>query len=182
MNESTNFRRLSLPTRRQLLSGTGLVMGGLLAGSRGLAESPPEPMRQAPATAGNRQRTSLHDEVMLTASAARIYATLLDGKQFAACTGLPAEIDPKAGGGFSMFGGQIVGRNVELVADRLVVQAWRPTHWDPGVYSMAKFELKPMGSGTMIVLDHTGFPAGEYDSLESGWTAHYWNPLKKFLV
>jgi len=177
MNEST-----FLTTRRRLVSGTGLIVGGLIAGSRGFAEAPQEPMKQTPATAANRQRTSLHDEVMLKAAAARIYATLLDAKQFAACTGLPAEIDPKVGGAFSLFGGQIVGRNVELVPDRLVVQAWRPSHWGPGVYSMAKFELKAAGTGTMVVLDHTGFPAGDYDGLESGWTEHYWDPLRKFLV
>src|SRR5579862_7690105 len=55
------------------------------------------------------------------------------------------------------------------------------THWDPGVYSVVKFELKPQGSGTTLILDHTGFPEGEYDSLFKGWGLRYWDPLKKYL-
>jgi uncharacterized protein YndB with AHSA1/START domain len=95
----------------------------------------------------------------------RIYEILRNSKQFAAFTGMPSNIDPAAGGAFSMFGGVIVGRNIELIPNQRIVQAWRPTHWDPGVYSIVKFELKPQGSGTLLILDHSGFPEGEYDHL-----------------
>ena len=81
-----------------------------------------------------------------------------------------------------MFGGLIVGRNVELVVNERVVQAWRPTHWSPGVYSVAKFDLKQTGAMTEVSLDHTGFPEGEFDHLDWGWTNHYWEPLKKFFA
>jgi len=111
----------------------------------------------------------------------RLYEALLDPKQFAAFSGMPAEIDPKPGGAFTLFGGQIVGRNIELVPNQRIVQAWRPSHWDPGIYSIARFELKPAGTGTTIVFDHTSFPAGEFDHLQWGWHNHYWQPLTKFL-
>jgi activator of HSP90 ATPase len=80
-----------------------------------------------------------------------------------------------------MFGGQIVGRNVELVPGQRIVQAWRPTHWDPGIYSIAAFVFQPKAGGTLVVLDHKGFPEGDFDHLEWGWHDHYWEPLKKFL-
>lgn len=80
-----------------------------------------------------------------------------------------------------MFGGLIVGRNVELVPTQRIVQAWRPTHWNPGIYSIVRFDLKPDGPQTLIVLDHTGFPEGEFDNLAHGWKSHYWEPLAKFL-
>jgi activator of HSP90 ATPase len=76
----------------------------------------------------------------------------------------------------------IVGRNIELVSNQRIVQAWRPTHWDPGIYSIAHFEFNPRDAETTLVFDHTGFPAGEYDHLDSGWHSHYWDPLKKFLA
>lgn len=81
-----------------------------------------------------------------------------------------------------MFAGLIVGRNIELVPGARVVQAWRPGHWNPGVYSIARFELTPKGSGTTITFDHTGFPEGEFDNLLSGWNGHYWEPLAKYLT
>ena len=168
-------------TRRQMASGIALAFCSLVTASAALAEAPQQAMQEKPATAANRARTSLHEEIELKAAPQRIYEVLLDAKQFAAFTGMPAEIDAKPGGAFSMFGGQIVGRNVELVANQRIVQAWRPTHWDPGIYSIAAFVFKPTGGGTLVVLDHKGFPEGDFDHLEWGWHNHYWDPLKNFL-
>ena len=168
-------------TRRQMASCTVLAFCSLATASATLAEAPQQAMQEKPATAANRARTSLHEEIELKAAPQRIYEVLLDAKQFAAFTGMPAEIDAKPGGAFSMFGGQIVGRNVELVANQRIVQAWRPSHWDPGIYSIAAFAFKPTGGGTLVILDHKGFPEGDFEHLEWGWHNHYWEPLKKFL-
>jgi activator of HSP90 ATPase len=136
---------------------------------------------EKPATAAHQSLTAIHYEIDFKPSPKRLYEAILDQKQFAACTGLPATIDPTPGGAFSMFGGVIVGRTIELIPNQRIVQAWRPTHWDPGVYSIVHFEFKPRGAETTLIFDHTGFPAGEYDSLDSGWQSHYWEPLRKFL-
>ena len=73
----------------------------------------------------------------------------MDAKQFATFSGMPATIDPTAGGAFSMFGGQIVGRTIESGPDQRIVQAWRPAHWDPGIYSIVEFQLKRQSAGTL---------------------------------
>jgi activator of HSP90 ATPase len=166
-------------TRRQLVTGAAIAISGIAANVTSLGESPQQPLPEKPGTTVTSNRTSLHDEVVVKTSPQRIYELLLDAKQFAALTGAPAEIDPKAGGAFSIFGKLIEGRNVELVANQRVVQAWRPASWEPGVYSIVRFEFKPHSSGTMIVLDHTGFPEGDFKHLEWGWSAHYWQPMKK---
>jgi activator of HSP90 ATPase len=165
-------------TRRQFIAGA-IAFGGLANSTVSLGAQQPA---TAPGTTENQKRTALHQEVDFQASAQRIYGALLDAKQFAALTGMSAEIDPKPGGAFSTFGGLIVGRNIELIPNQRIVQAWRPTHWDPGVYSLVRFELKPHGSETRIVLDHTGFPEGDFESLNSGWKPRYWDPLRKFLA
>jgi len=130
-------------TRRRMVAGVVLVLGGGMAGPYLLAESKAQAMKEVPVTAANATRTSLHYEVDFKASPQRIYDVLLSPKEFSAFTGLAAEIDAKPGGAFSLFGGLIVGRNVDLVPSLRIVQAWRPTHWDPGMYSIVKFELKP---------------------------------------
>jgi hypothetical protein len=47
---------------------------------------------------------------------------------------------------------------------------------------MVKFELRPHGSGTLLVLDHTGFPEGDYGHLYLGWGLRYWSPLNAYLT
>lgn len=162
-------------TRRHAISGAAAALAGLVTSRNLFAQTPPA-SSQSPSA--NAARTFLHQEIDLKASAARIYAALLDSKQFAAFSHLPADIHSEPGGAFSMFGERIFGRNVELVPNQRIVQAWRSAGWDPGVYSIVRFEFKEHGAQTTVVLDHTGFPIGDYDNLYSGWKSHYWDPLQ----
>jgi activator of HSP90 ATPase len=183
MNDGTNPPSAAhTTTRRQIITTIAIACCARIAPPSLWAESQEKSMNETPSTAANKTRTSLHQEIDLKAPPQRIYEVLLSSKDFAACTGAPAEIDPKAGGAFSMFGGMIVGRNIELVPGQRIVQAWRPADWPAGLYSLVRFELKPRGSETTVVLDHTSFPEGGYDHLSAGWHEHYWEPLKKFLA
>src|ERR1700676_3664986 len=126
---------------------------------------------------------SIRQAVIIKASPKRVYDALLDAKQFSAFTGgAPAEIDSKAGGAFSCFGGMITGRNVELMPNQRIVQAWRAGNWPEGVYSIVRFELDAQGSETRLTLDHSAFPEGNAEHLEGGWHKMYWEPLKKYLA
>src|SRR5258707_12370884 len=155
MSENTKSAApASTQTRRQAVAGIAV---GLVACSRALAETQrPSSMNQVP-TIPDSKRTSLHQEVDFKATPQRIYQALLSSNDFAAFTGAPAEIDPKPGGAFSLFGGRVVGRNVELVPNQRIVQAWRViADFPEGVYTLVKFELKPPASQTTVLLDQTG--------------------------
>jgi activator of HSP90 ATPase len=181
MNEENYSPGLDdVSARRQFIVGTALVLGTLsVACAR--AQTGTQQAASTPSADTECKRTTLHQAVDLNATPDRIYEVLLDSKQFTAFSGAPAQIDRSAGGTFSLFGNLVVGRNIELVPKVLIVQAWRPTDWTPGVYSLVKFELRALGSQTQVVLDHTGFPAGGIEHLNSGWKAHYWDPLRKYL-
>jgi activator of HSP90 ATPase len=169
-------------TRRSAIFHVAGMIGALAASQHASAQQePPEPTKEKPATGPNRLRTSIHQEIKLPATPKHIFDVLLDAKQFATFTGLPAEIDPEVGGTFKTFGGLIEGRNIELIPGQRIVQAWRPASWDPGLYSIVHFELKPSGAATLLTLDHTGFPEGLCDHLAFGWNTRYWEPLKKYL-
>jgi activator of HSP90 ATPase len=157
-------------TRRQVIAGGGL--GLVAAAARAGAEKP-----NAILTA-----KAIHQEEDFKCGAQRIYEALLDAGQFRAFSGgRAAEIHREAGGAFSLFDGHIVGRNVELVSNRRIVQAWRSASWPEGIYSIARFELLEQPGGTRLVFDHTGFPPQMAESLESGWNKNYWTALHKFL-
>jgi len=123
---------------------------------------------------------AIHEEIDFNASPQQLYEALLDARQFTEFSGRPAEINREVGGAFSLFKGHIIGRNVELVPNQRIVQAWRVVTWPEGAYSIARFELKPQGSGTRLVLDHIGFPEGLHDHLAQGWEENYWSLLKKY--
>jgi len=173
-------------TRRHVMVGVAIAFGGIALGSTEAWAGTEEEI--------SRTAESIHQEPILKASRKRIYEALTDAKQFDKVIQLsgvmqsmhlpdkPAEISREGGGAFTLFGGYITGRHVELVPSERIVQAWRTGGWPPGIFSIAKFELVEQGSGTKIVFDHTGFPKGEAEVLASGWKAHYWEPLAKLLA
>lgn len=182
MKTNSKLGVLTRPTRRELIASILLAGCGSSLSIAAWSQSKEDKMASIPSSDANKSRTSLHQEIDYKASVERIYQVLLSSKDFTAFSGAAAEIDPKPGGTFSMFGGLVVGRNVELVPNQRIVQAWRLSGEFPeGVYSLVKFELKAVESQTRIVLDHTGFPEGHYDHLYEGWHSHYWEPLRKFL-
>src|SRR5262245_48440055 len=68
---------------------------------------------------------SIHQEVTIKASPTRVYDALTDGTQFTKVTAFspvmnaaPARIGRAAGESFTLFGGHIIGRQVELVPAR----------------------------------------------------------------
>jgi activator of HSP90 ATPase len=135
--------------------------------------------RKTGPAAATASSATIHQEVDLEASPDRIYDALLDAKQFKAITGgFPTEIAAEAGGAFSCFGAHIVGRNVEIVPKRRIVQAWRVATWPEGVYSIVRFELKPQQAGTRVILDHTRYPPELREHLAAGWEDHYWKGLR----
>src|SRR5438270_4994173 len=123
---------------------------------------------------------TIHQEIDFTASPQQLYEALLDTKQFAEFSGRPAEINREVGGASSLFKGHIIARNLELVRNQRIVQSWRVVTWPEGEWSIARFDLKPTGTGTHVVFNHIGFPDGLRDHLAQGWEDNYWSLLRKY--
>jgi activator of HSP90 ATPase len=174
-----------LSRRHWLFQSAAAACGFALTASRAWGASDDGVVRTAEA---------IHQEVSFHARAKRLYEALTDASLFqkiellsAAMKSLdvtshPAMILREPGGSFSLFGDYIVGRQLELVPDRRIVQAWRVQSWGPGIYSVARFQFAEEGSTTKLVFDHAGFPPGTAEHLAAGWYANYWEPLRKFLV
>jgi len=122
----------------------------------------------------------IHQEVDLNATPQKVYEALLDSKQFTDFSRREAKIDREVGGASSLFKGHIIARDLELIPNQRIVQGWRVVTWPEGAWSIARFDLKPNGSGTHLVLDHIGFPEGLHDHLAQGWDENYWSLLKKY--
>ena len=124
---------------------------------------------------------AIHQEITFGADGAKLFDVLTDGAAFAEATGAPASIDAQAGGSFSCFGDQIVGRFVEIVPGERIVQAWRVASWEPGIYSLVTFTFVGDGADTRVLLDQVGHPESAESDLDAGWGKMYWDQLKAYL-
>jgi uncharacterized protein YndB with AHSA1/START domain len=173
-------------TRRRAIAGLAFMVGGVALGS-------------TTAWAGDEnvishESEAIHQEASFAASRKRVYDALTDSGQFDKVVqlsaamksipqgGKPTKISNQEGGAFSLFGGYITGRQIELVPNERIVQAWRAATWEPGIFSVVRFQLTEQGAGTKIIFDHTGFPKGQSAHLAAGWKDNYWEPLGKMLA
>ena len=127
--------------------------------------------------------SDIHQEVTFKAKPARIYEALMDSREHEAFTANgAAQVSRDAGGAFSCHGGHIEERNIELLPNKRIIQAWRAKNWPEGIYSIVRFELKGEDGGTRLIFDQTGAPEDQREMLESGWHKRYWEPLAAYLA
>ena len=167
----------------------------LTAAARGLAASNSSNVAVAITDGLSHSSEAIHQELLFNASPQRVYGALTNSKSFDAITRLsdgdallkapgakPTAINNEVGGTFTLFGGYVTGRNLEMLPGESLVQAWRAGSWKPGAFSIAAFSFAKEGTKTKLLFDHRGFPDGEGTSLAQGWHAHYWGPLTTFLA
>lgn len=124
---------------------------------------------------------TIRQTVTFKASPHEVYEILMDAKKHAELTGGEAKISRKVSGKFIIYGGEIEGKNLELVPDKKIIQSWRYSDWPEGHYSTATFLLDETDKGTRLTFTQTGVPDDKYEDIKQGWNDYYWGPIKEML-
>jgi uncharacterized protein YndB with AHSA1/START domain len=90
----------------------------------------------------------------------------------------PADFDPRVGGVFSQWGGDIHGTMTAVVPGGRLVEEWWADDW--ALPSVAAFTLSEHGEGTLLELKHTEVPDEEADEYDAGWDVSYLGPIKEW--
>jgi uncharacterized protein YndB with AHSA1/START domain len=94
-------------------------------------------------------------------------------------TGYPAVMDSKPGTEFSLWEGDITGKNLEIIPGEKIVQEW--FFDDPENPSIVTIELEEENKGTRIKLLHTNVPDEAYGNIDYGWKEYFFGAMKKYL-
>ena len=126
---------------------------------------------------------TIEQTVFFKASPDEIYDALLDPRKHAVFTGSPATTSAKVGASFTAWDGYIIGKNLELVRGKKIVQAWKTTEWPDGYpVSRLEFALAAKKGGTELKMVHSKVPAEQVADYTGGWRSAYWDPLKAYLA
>ncbi|MBN1790881.1 MAG: SRPBCC domain-containing protein [Bacteroidales bacterium] len=93
-------------------------------------------------------------------------------------SGYPAQMEAREGTEFSIFEGDIAGRNIKISENKELVQEWY--FGDRQEQSIVTISLKQHQSGTKVSLEHTNVPDEEAEEFEEGWNNTYWGAIKEF--
>ena len=121
---------------------------------------------------------TLKQKVFFKANPHDVYEALMDSKKHAQFTGAKASISREVGREFTAYDGWILGKNIELIPDKKIVQTWHGIDWPEGHYSTVTFLFKKIKAGTQLDFTHEGVPEEFYEDIKQGWFDHYWDKMK----
>jgi activator of HSP90 ATPase len=125
---------------------------------------------------------TLQMAAQLPESPHRLYDMYLDPEIHAAFTGAPVTIAPVIGAEFRAFDGALAGKILHLVPKRLIVQAWRASHWSPeDLDSTLILTFWPDEAGARIEFVQVNVADHDLAGVSQGWEKYYWTPWREYL-
>jgi activator of HSP90 ATPase len=113
----------------------------------------------------------------IPASPEEVFMSLTDKAKLELWTRDKAEMTKEPGSEFSLFDGSIVGKNIEMLEGKKLVQQW---YFDQKEESIVTINLFPDKNGTSVELKHTNIPDNEYEDMVDGWDVSYFGMLHDF--
>jgi activator of HSP90 ATPase len=92
-------------------------------------------------------------------------------------------VSRKAGGAFTAFGGELKGKNLLVIPNKMIVQTWRASGWkksDPDsilVMPVQQNENRRAGRS-----GHVNVPEHDHQGVTDGWEHYYWQPWRDHLA
>jgi len=114
----------------------------------------------------------------IQASPEEIFSAITNPLTIELWSGYPAQMEAKENTEFSIFGGDICGRNISIVVNKQLIQEWY--FGDSLAESIVTILLKPANKGTSVIIEHSNVPDEVAEEFEEGWRKYYWGAIKEF--
>jgi activator of HSP90 ATPase len=124
---------------------------------------------------------SLKMSITLPVKAEKLYKAWLDSKQHSAFTGAEAKASGKVNGKHSAWDGYIWGKNLELKANKKIIQSWRTSEFpEDAPDSTLEILFEEKSGKTKLSLYHHGLQKGDAKKYTQGWKDFYFTPMKQY--
>ena len=142
-----------------------------------------QPSSNPPSNPSQSLTTSLSDSITFNCPAPELYHCLTDPGRVLAWSRSPSSALPQIilpGAPFSLFGGNIVGKFLELKPPHALTLEWRLKNWTAA--SKVQISIaEESSSSCRVELEHQGVPEGEVERIRENWHNYYWTPIKRMI-
>ena len=115
---------------------------------------------------------------ILSATPEEVFAALTNPATIQLWSGDPAIMSTEPGSEFSLWEGNIEGKNIEFEKDKKIVQQWYFGEQEED--SIVTIKLFPDRNKTSLELRHTNIPDDDYENIVDGWNNVYFGSLIEF--
>lgn len=114
----------------------------------------------------------------INAEPSDIYSALTNPYTIELWSGYPAQMSTIQGSEFSLWEGDITGKNLEFIQDRKVVQEWY--FGDQVEKSVVTITIAPDRENSLVIVEHTNIPDDEFNDIAEGWREYYIGAIINF--
>lgn len=114
----------------------------------------------------------------INAEPSDIYSAITNPYTIELWTGYPAQMSTEPGSEFSLWDGDITGRNIEFVQDKKVVQEWY--FGDRDDKSIVTITISPDNNNSLVTVEHTNIPDEDFSEIAEGWREYYFGAIMNF--
>ena len=114
----------------------------------------------------------------INAEPSDVYAALTNPFTIELWSGYPAVMSEEPGSEFSLWEGDISGRNIEFIKDRKVVQQWY--FGDQTEESVVSITIVGRGENSEVTVEQTNIPDDEFKDIAEGWREFYIGAIINF--
>ena len=114
----------------------------------------------------------------IPATPEEIYLALTNPLSIKLWSGAEAEMSAEPESEFSLFDGEVQGKNLEFEENTKIVQQWYFDVQDEP--SIVTIKLHEHPKGASVELLHTNIPNESYDEFVDGWNTSYFGELLEF--
>jgi len=114
----------------------------------------------------------------INAEPADVYSAITNPYTIGLWSGYPAVMSEEPGSEFSLWEGDITGKNLEFVRNKKVVQEWY--FGEQTEKSIVTITIKPDGEDSEVTVEHTNIPDADFADIASGWREFYFGAIMSF--
>jgi activator of HSP90 ATPase len=114
----------------------------------------------------------------INAEPSDLYSALTNPYTIELWSGYPAVMSTEPGSEFSLWEGDITGKNLEFVQDRKVVQEW--FFGEQTEKSLVTINITPDGENSVVTVEQSNIPDDDFTDISEGWREYYIGAIINF--
>jgi len=107
-----------------------------------------------------------------------VYSALTNPLTIEVWSGYPAIMSEEPGSEFSLWEGDITGRNLEFIKDRKIVQEWY--FGEQTDKSIVTISIQSDKEDSQVTVEHTNIPDKDFTDIAEGWREYYIGAIADF--
>ena len=114
----------------------------------------------------------------INAEPSDVYSAITNPYTIELWSGYPAKMDTEPGSEFSLWEGDITGKNLEFVQYKKIVQEWY--FGDQPEKSIVTITISPDRENSVVTVEQSNIPDEEFNEIAEGWREYYIGAIINF--